>query len=80
LASEVGAECGGNGVGEGEWRDVVEQGARIALSSHQAFECGWGGVACHDRFSGPVGVCVENGADVCSGHVASISWVVHDFM
>ena len=24
LSSEVGADCGGDRVGEGEWRDVVE--------------------------------------------------------
>jgi hypothetical protein len=31
LSGEMGAECGGNGVGEGEWRNVVEHGARVAL-------------------------------------------------
>jgi hypothetical protein len=31
LVGEVGAECGGDGVGEGEWRDVVEYGAFVAL-------------------------------------------------
>jgi hypothetical protein len=45
LVDEVGAECGGDGVGEGEWRDVVEHGARVALGSYHASECGWGGVA-----------------------------------
>jgi hypothetical protein len=79
LAGELGAECGGNGVGEGEWRDAVEHGARVALGSCQATECGWG-VACHDGFSGPEGVCGGYGVNVCSSHVASIAWGVHDFV
>jgi hypothetical protein len=75
----VGAECGGNGVGEGEWRDAVEHGACVALGSYQASECGWE-VACHDRFSGPVGVCGGDGVNVCSSHVASIARGAHDFV
>jgi mannose/cellobiose epimerase-like protein (N-acyl-D-glucosamine 2-epimerase family) len=59
LAGEVVAECGGNGVGEGEWRDVVEHGACVALGSYQASECGWG-VACHDGFSGGNHVAVQS--------------------
>jgi hypothetical protein len=31
LLSEVCAECGGDGVGKGKWRDVVEQCACVAL-------------------------------------------------
>jgi hypothetical protein len=32
LVGEICAECGGDGVGKGEWRDVVEQGACVALA------------------------------------------------
>jgi hypothetical protein len=73
------AEGGGNGVGEGEWRDVVEHGACVALGSYPASESGWG-VACHDGFSGPVGVCGGYGVNVCSSHVGSIARGVHDFV
>jgi hypothetical protein len=79
LAGEVVAECGGNGVGEGEWWDVVEHGACVALGSYQASECGWG-VACHDGFIGPVGVRDGVGVNVCSSHVASIAMGVHAFV
>jgi hypothetical protein len=37
---EVSAECGGNGVDEGEWRDLVEHGASVALGPCKASECG----------------------------------------
>jgi hypothetical protein len=39
LAGEVVPECGGNGVGEGKWRDVMEHGSCVALGSYQASEC-----------------------------------------
>jgi hypothetical protein len=79
LTGEVVADCGGNGVGEGEWWDVVEHGACVPLGSYHASECGWG-VACHDGFNGPVGVCGDYGVNVCSSHVASIARGVHDFV
>jgi hypothetical protein len=66
-------ECGGNGVGEGEWRDVVEHGACVALGPCHASECGWGGAAWHDGFGGPMGVCGGDVANVCSGYVAPIA-------
>ena len=34
LGGEVGAECGSNGVGEGERRDVVKHSAGVGLSSY----------------------------------------------
>jgi hypothetical protein len=77
---KVGAECGGDGVGEGEWRDVVEHGACVALGPYKAWEFGWGGAAFHDGFGGPMGVCGGDGANVCYGHVASVSGGVHDFV
>ena len=40
LAGEVRAECGGNGVDEGEWRDVVEHGARVSLGPYKASDSG----------------------------------------
>jgi hypothetical protein len=79
LAGEVVAECGGNGVGEGEGRDVEEHGACVALGSYQATKCGWR-VACHDGFSGPVGVCGGYGVNVCTSHVAFIARGVQNFV
>ena len=79
MSGEVGAECGGNGVSEGEWWDVVDNGACGALGSYKASKCGWG-VACHDVFSGQVGVRGGDGVSVCSSHVASIARGVHDFV
>jgi hypothetical protein len=38
------------------------------------------GVAWHDGFCGPVGVCGGNGVDVCSCHVAYVAGVVHYFV
>jgi hypothetical protein len=80
LAGEVGAECGGNGVGDGEWRDVVAHGACVALAPYKALEYGWSGAAFYDGFRGLVGVCGGDGANVCSGHVAFISGGVHDLV
>jgi hypothetical protein len=75
------SECGCDGVGEGEWRDVVEHGACVALlGSYHASECGWGAVGCHDGFGGLVGVCGGDGVYMCSSHVASIARGVHDFL
>ena len=34
LVGEMGAECGGNGVGEGEGGDVVKHGTGVALGAH----------------------------------------------
>jgi hypothetical protein len=68
----VGAECGGDGVGEGEGRGVVEHGVCVALSPYKASECWGGGAARHDGLCGPVGVCGGDGVNVCSGHVASV--------
>jgi hypothetical protein len=31
LVGEVGAECGGDGVSERKWRDVVEHGTCVSL-------------------------------------------------
>jgi hypothetical protein len=36
LSGEVGSEGGGDGVGEGEGRDVLKHGARVALGSYEA--------------------------------------------
>jgi hypothetical protein len=42
LAGEVSAECGGNMVGDGEGRDVMEHGAGAALGPYKASKCGRG--------------------------------------
>jgi hypothetical protein len=36
LVGEVGSEGGGNEVGEGEGRDMLEHGARVAMGSYEA--------------------------------------------
>jgi hypothetical protein len=44
----------------------VEHGAGVALGPYKASECGWGGVAWHDGFSGPMVVRGGDGANVWS--------------
>jgi hypothetical protein len=76
----VAAECGGDGVGEGEWRDVAKHGACVAMGPYKASKCGWGGIAVHAGLCGPVNICGGNGVDVCSGSVPYVAGVVHDFV
>jgi hypothetical protein len=80
MVGEVGAEGGGDGVSDGEWRDVVKHGACVALGPYKTSECGWGGVAWHDGFNRHVGVCGGNGAYVGYGHYAYVCGGVHEFV